>query len=37
MAKNGEVGEKLWKIGAGSLNFGKVCDTKETFQRVVQL
>ena len=37
MAKNGEVGEKFWKRGAGGLNFGKVCDTKETFQRVVRL
>jgi len=37
LEKNGEAGEKLWKRGAGGLNFGKVCDAKETFQKVVRL
>jgi hypothetical protein len=37
MAKNGEAGEKFWKREARSLNFGKVCDAKVTFQRVVRL
>ena len=35
MAKNGEAGEKLWKRGAGGVNFRKVCDAKVTFQKVV--
>ena len=30
-------GEVLRKRGAGGLNFGKVCDAKVTFQRVVRL
>ena len=30
-------GEVLGKRGAGGLNFGKVCDAKVTFQRVVRL
>ena len=37
MEKNGEGGEKFWKREAGGLNFGKVCDAKVTFQRVVRL
>lgn len=31
------AGEALKKREAGGLNFGKVCDTKETFQKVVRL
>lgn len=30
-------GEVLEEGGAGGLNFGKVCDAKVTFQRVVRL
>ena len=30
-------GEVLRKRGVGGLNFGKVCDAKVTFQRVVRL
>jgi len=32
LEKNREGGEKFWKRGTGSLNFGKVCDAKVLFR-----